>query len=168
MEELRCYGCGAIIQSEDEKKIGFVPKNALDRNQVLCKRCFRLKNYHQLQATNLSDDDFLEILNKIGEKDLVTRENDFEMATGNANGVIGYDARIKIKGSDKVDRAKAAIPTTLLNAPITAYCSRPDKIMFILQKSDRENTYSRLFYEIKKGLFQTEKERIKEQLKIDL
>lgn len=105
---------------------------------------------------------------KIGEKDLVTRENDFEMATGNANGVIGYDARIKIKGSDKVDRAKAAIPTTLLNAPITAYCSRPDKIMFILQKSDRENTYSRLFYEIKKGLFQTEKERIKEQLKIDL
>ena len=25
MEELRCYGCGAIIQSEDEKKIGFVP-----------------------------------------------------------------------------------------------------------------------------------------------
>ena len=40
--------------------------------------------------------------------------------------------------------------------------------MFILQKSDRENTYSRLFYEIKKGLFQTEKERIKEQLKIDL
>ena len=47
MEELRCYGCGAIIQSEDEKKIGFVPKNALDRSQVLCKRCFRLKNYHQ-------------------------------------------------------------------------------------------------------------------------
>lgn len=50
MEELRCYGCGAIIQSEDEKKIGFVPKNALDRSQVLCKRCFRLKNYHQLQS----------------------------------------------------------------------------------------------------------------------
>ena len=30
---------------------------------------FSFKNYHQLQATNLSDDDFLEILNKIGEKD---------------------------------------------------------------------------------------------------
>ena len=40
MEELRCYGCGAIIQSEDEKKIGFVPKNALDRSQVLCKDVF--------------------------------------------------------------------------------------------------------------------------------
>ena len=31
MEELRCYGCGAIIQSDDEKKVGYVPKNALSR-----------------------------------------------------------------------------------------------------------------------------------------
>ena len=35
MEELRCYGCGAIIQSDDEKKVGYVPKNALSRNEVL-------------------------------------------------------------------------------------------------------------------------------------
>ena len=28
---------------------------------------------------------------KIGTKDLITRDNDFEMATGNLNGVIGYD-----------------------------------------------------------------------------
>ena len=40
MEELRCYGCGAIIQSEDEKKIGFVPKNALDRSQYYVKDVF--------------------------------------------------------------------------------------------------------------------------------
>ena len=30
-KEIRCYGCGAIIQTENEKKIGFVPKNALNR-----------------------------------------------------------------------------------------------------------------------------------------
>ena len=29
-EEIRCFGCGAIIQSEDENKIGFVPKKALN------------------------------------------------------------------------------------------------------------------------------------------
>lgn len=34
---------------------------------------------------------------KIGAKDLVTRDNDFEMATGNECGVIGYDSRIKKK-----------------------------------------------------------------------
>lgn len=97
---------------------------------------------------------------KIGEKDLVTRDNDFEMATGNANGVIGYDSRIKIKGTSEVDRTKSPVPTTLLNNPITAYCSRPQKIVFILQKSDGESTYNRLFYEIKKGLFQTERDNL--------
>lgn len=39
---------------------------------------------------------------KIGEKDLVTRDNDFEMATGNSTGVIGYDSRIKKKGTNRL------------------------------------------------------------------
>lgn len=102
---------------------------------------------------------------KIGEKNLVTRENDFEMATGNSNGVMGYDSRIKIKGTDKVDKTKAPVPTTLLNNSITDYCSRPQKIMFILQKSDEESTYNKLFYEIKKDLFQIEKECFADELK---
>lgn len=67
-EEIRCFGCGAMIQSEDEKKIGFVPKNALNNDKVLCKRCFRLKNYHELQKTNLTSDDFLNILQEIGDQ----------------------------------------------------------------------------------------------------
>lgn len=102
---------------------------------------------------------------KIGAKDLVTRDNDFEMATGNANGVVGYDSRIKIKGTNIVDRTKLPIPTTLLNNPITDYCSHPQKIMFILQKSDGERTYNKLFYEIKKDLFQKEKEFFSDELK---
>lgn len=103
---------------------------------------------------------------KIGEKDLVTRDNDFEMATGNSVGVMGYDSRVKIKGTDKLDRTKSPIPTTILNNSITQYCSRPQKIMFILQKSEGENTYKKLFYEIKKDLIQTEKERFSDELKV--
>ena len=102
---------------------------------------------------------------KFGEKNLVTRDNDFEMATGNSKGVMGYDSRIKVKGTDKVDRTKSPIPTTLLNNSITDYCARPQKIMFILQKSDGESTYNKLFYEIKKDLFQTEREFFAEELK---
>lgn len=102
---------------------------------------------------------------KIGEKDLVTRFNDFEMATGNARGVVGYDSRIKKKGTNEVNRKKAAIPTTLLNNPITEYCARPKKIMFILQKEDKEDTYKKLFYEIKKDLFEMEKEFFPEEIK---
>ena len=55
--------------------------------------------------------------------------------------------------------------TTLLNNSITDYCSRPQKIMFILQKFDEESTYNKLFYEIKKDLFQTEKEFFADGLK---
>ena len=101
---------------------------------------------------------------KIGEKNLVTRDNDFEMATGNVNGIMGYDSRIRIKGTNKVDSTKSSIPTTLLNNSITDYCSRPQKIMFILQKSDGESTYNILFYEIKRDLFQSEKEFFTDEL----
>ena len=102
---------------------------------------------------------------KIGEKNLVTRDNDFEMATGNMKGVIGYDSRIKMKGTDEINRAKLPIPTTLLNNAITDYCSRPQKIIFILQMVNGESTYNKLFYEIKKGLFQNEKVHFSDELK---
>lgn len=102
---------------------------------------------------------------KIGEKDLVTRDNDFEMATGNENGVLGYDSRITLRGTGQVDKSKSPIPTTLLNNSITEYCTRPQKIMFILQKSDGESAYNNLYYEIKKGLYQTEKEIFNDEIK---
>ena len=70
MEEVKkCYGCGAIIQSHNEMHIGYVPKNATQREHILCQRCFQLKNYHKLQTTNLTKDDFLNLLDHIGEKD---------------------------------------------------------------------------------------------------
>lgn len=101
---------------------------------------------------------------KIGEKNLATRNNDFEMATGNEQGVVGYDSRIKETGTEKLDRRKSPIPTTLLNNPITDYCSKPQKIMFILQKTDEDDTYQTLFYEIKKGLFEVERDSFPEAL----
>ena len=70
MKEIkRCYGCGAIIQSENEKHIGYVPKDATTKDHILCRRCFQLKNYHKLQTTSLTKDDFLNLLDHIGEKD---------------------------------------------------------------------------------------------------
>ena len=102
---------------------------------------------------------------KIGSKDLVTRDNDFEMATGNINGVLGYDSRIKIRGTNDVDKEKLPMPTTMLNSSIMNYCSKPQKIMFIMQKTVEESTYSKLFYEIKKDLFQKEKDFFAEDLK---
>lgn len=136
---------------------------------VTRKDCTPRKNANTMYSKVAIMEQMLDLRNskcyKIGEKDLVTRDNDFEMATGNNNGVVGYDSRIKIKGTDKLDKTKSPIPTTLLNNPITAYCSKPHKIMFILMKSEEDCTYTRIFYEIKKDLLCTEKENFPESLK---
>ncbi len=75
---------------------------------------------------------------RMGEKDLITKDNDFELATGNNTGVIGYDHRISQSDSKKINQNKKAMPTTLLTTPITQLVSNPEKIMFILQKTIEE------------------------------
>lgn len=68
-EEIRCFGCGAIIQNKDINKIGYVPKLNNNKQHILCQRCFKLQHYHQLQQTNLTADDYLNILQEISKKD---------------------------------------------------------------------------------------------------
>ena len=62
MEEIKCIGCGITIQTEDPKLEGYAPPASLEKEEVICKRCFRLRNYNELQPVSLSGDDFLENL----------------------------------------------------------------------------------------------------------
>ncbi|HEU5139047.1 MAG TPA: ribosome biogenesis GTPase YqeH [Bacillales bacterium] len=64
-----CIGCGAPIQTEDKKAIGYAPPASLERDPVLCQRCFRLKHYGEVQDVPLGDDDYLKLINRIGETD---------------------------------------------------------------------------------------------------
>ncbi|WP_085523297.1 ribosome biogenesis GTPase YqeH [Tuberibacillus sp. Marseille-P3662] len=64
-QEQYCSGCGAAIQTDDPKKIGFAPEAALKRETVLCKRCFRLNHYNEVPDVQLSDEDFLNMLETI-------------------------------------------------------------------------------------------------------
>lgn len=71
---LFCIGCGAKLQSEDEKKAGYVPssifkKDMDDLEDVYCRRCFRLRHYNEVADIELTDDDFLTMLNDISSKD---------------------------------------------------------------------------------------------------
>lgn len=68
-EQVICIGCGVTIQTEDETKIGYAPPSALERDPVICQRCFRLKHYNEVQDVSLTDDDFLNILHGIGQAD---------------------------------------------------------------------------------------------------
>lgn len=69
MEQLKCIGCGITLQVEDPKLEGYAPPASLEKEDAICQRCFRLRNYNELQPVSLSGDDFLEILNGVGERD---------------------------------------------------------------------------------------------------
>lgn len=72
-EELTCIGCGATLQSESSDKAGFLPssvlKKANENEEIYCKRCFRLRHYNEVSDVELTDDDFLNMLHEISEKD---------------------------------------------------------------------------------------------------
>ncbi|SEA95891.1 hypothetical protein SAMN05421743_11176 [Thalassobacillus cyri] len=64
-----CQGCGVKIQTEYPDQPGYAPASALEREEVICKRCFRLKNYNEVQDVPYQDDDFLQMLHQISETD---------------------------------------------------------------------------------------------------
>ncbi len=70
MEELRCIGCGSIIQTEDASKPGYVPKSKLSETNedIVCRRCFRLKNYNEVTPLKITSDDYFNIISEIGNK----------------------------------------------------------------------------------------------------
>ncbi|WP_078552745.1 ribosome biogenesis GTPase YqeH [Bacillus alkalicellulosilyticus] len=74
MEELQtngretiCAGCGVKVQTTEKSGLGYAPKSALERDVVICQRCFRLRHYNEVQDVSLTDDDFLKILNNLGK-----------------------------------------------------------------------------------------------------
>ncbi|MFS0861638.1 ribosome biogenesis GTPase YqeH [Fredinandcohnia sp. 179-A 10B2 NHS] len=67
--KVSCIGCGVEIQTEDRDKLGYAPPSSLEKEKIICQRCFRLKHYNEVQDVSLTDDDFLKILNGIGSTD---------------------------------------------------------------------------------------------------
>ena len=68
MEDIRCIGCGATIQSTDVNKPGYVPASKLTSEDIVCRRCFRLKNYNEVIPVSITKDDYFRIISKIGNK----------------------------------------------------------------------------------------------------
>lgn len=47
-----CFGCGSILQSDNELNPGFIPKTKIDTANY-CKRCFRLTHYGEISTNEL-------------------------------------------------------------------------------------------------------------------
>ena len=66
--EKHCQGCGVLLQDENVLLEGYTTN--LKNN--ICQRCFRMKNYGEYQVVTKSNEEYLDIIRKIGEtKDLV-------------------------------------------------------------------------------------------------
>lgn len=69
-----CAGCGVQIQTEHPKTAGYAPQAAIEKERVICQRCFKITHYNEISPVELSDNDFLKILHTIGEsKGLVVK-----------------------------------------------------------------------------------------------
>lgn len=68
MEVLKCIGCGAVLQTEDAKQIGYVPE-IKEKENLICQRCYRLKYYNQLLPVTKTKDEFLKILDQMSQRD---------------------------------------------------------------------------------------------------
>ena len=63
----KCIGCGAVLQSNDVSKEGYIKNNG-----NLCERCFRIKHYNEYKQVSKTNEDFIPILKDINNtKDLV-------------------------------------------------------------------------------------------------
>ncbi|MBS4173611.1 ribosome biogenesis GTPase YqeH [Bacillus sp. FJAT-49736] len=69
MSEITCIGCGVTIQTDDPMKLGYAPPSSLEKETIICQRCFRLKHYNEVQDVSLTDDDFIKILNGLSNVD---------------------------------------------------------------------------------------------------
>lgn len=68
-ETVYCIGCGAELQTENPGAPGYAPASSLEKEQPLCKRCFRLKHYNEIEDVDLTDDDFHKMISSVAETD---------------------------------------------------------------------------------------------------
>lgn len=81
-------------------------------------------------------------LYKIGEKDLISLNNEFDMGLGNNSGIIGFDKR----------SINPPIPTTIMKKPIQDYVSNPKKVLAILMKNKTDTYYNTVVACVSKGI----------------
>ena len=69
----KCTGCGMELQFEDEKKEGYVPEEKFIREgDLLCQRCFKIKNYGKNSVNNFKSEDYSkEVLNSVKKSDII-------------------------------------------------------------------------------------------------
>lgn len=67
-----CTGCGIKLQTKFSNEIGYTTNS----KNILCERCFKLKNYGNYEKVSLDNKDYLKIINSINKESLVIYTTD--------------------------------------------------------------------------------------------
>ena len=72
-KDIKCSGCGVLIQTKDKEKEGFVPEHVVlahdESKPIYCQRCFRIRNYQEYASNDLSGEDYIKVISQINTKD---------------------------------------------------------------------------------------------------
>lgn len=79
----RCPGCGVMLQTEDPNALGYIPPEALSREEVRCQRCFRIKHYQDIMEVEIEPEQYRQIVEQIArQKALVVQVVDLFDVSG--------------------------------------------------------------------------------------
>ena len=68
----KCYNCGAVLQSDDPNKPGYVNREVLEngsQNFLFCNKCFEIERFHPKTSEPNVSDEFLEIVQDAKRRD---------------------------------------------------------------------------------------------------
>lgn len=68
----KCQGCGITLQTKSKTELGYTE----NKENKICERCFRIKNYGEYQPVSLNNQDYKAILKKIPISSLVVYVTD--------------------------------------------------------------------------------------------
>ena len=64
----KCLGCGAILQTTNKSKIGYIPEEKIETANY-CERCFKLINYGEFKTVVTDGEEYIDIYKSIDKTD---------------------------------------------------------------------------------------------------
>lgn len=63
-----CTGCGASLQSIHPGLPGYIPEEIRGREDILCRRCFRIRHYNEVDPVAIPEKEYIRFLQQLGGK----------------------------------------------------------------------------------------------------
>lgn len=110
----KCEGCGAILQSVNEKNEGYIKKSVIDKAS-LCERCFKIKHYGQMSVISIMHD-YNKMLDDIKDKNII-----YLVDVLNINSDISKYIKTLKKGDIVLLTKRDVLPKSVKDAKLIKY-----------------------------------------------